>query len=83
LKIAIIIVGSLLLLLGFISMATPIPSGALFIAVGGGMLVCVSPRTQRRVRKQRSTHERFNKSMGWIEEKAPAAIEDALSRTRP
>jgi len=82
-KIVLTIAGSLLLILGLISMVTPIPGGTLFIAVGAAMLVCTSPRAQAWIRRQRANHERFNKTMGWIEKKAPSAIEDALSRTRP
>ena len=49
-RVIILIAGSILLLLGVISMVTPIPGGTLAIAVGGGMIICTSETAKRYIR---------------------------------
>lgn len=86
LKIILSLLASVLLLLGLISMVTPIPGGTIMIAVSLTTLICTSPRAQAFLRYLRSRIDTLNRIFNWLEEKVGkqiAFIGDALSRTRP
>jgi len=76
-------VGALLLLIGLVSMVTPIPGGTLLIATGGGMIICASETAARWVQACRRRFNRFNSVMTWIENKMGERISAPLRRTRP
>lgn len=76
-------VGALLLLLGLVSMVTPIPGGTLLIATGGGLVICTSETASRRVQACRRRFGRFNSVITWIENKIGERISAPLRRTRP
>ena len=75
-----------IVLLGAVSMVTPIPGGTLFIAVGISMLICSSPMAQAYVRYLRTKNNRMNKIVFWLENKVGVRINfigTALWKTRP
>jgi len=78
-----LISGSILLLLGLVSMVTPIPGGTLFIVVGGGMIICSSEKAEKYIRGKRLKHAGLNERMIWIEDKMGQRISAPLRRTRP
>jgi hypothetical protein len=80
------ITASIVLIVGVVSMLTPIPGGTLMIAGSLTMLICVSPRAQSCMRFMRVRINWFNKMIFWLEEKVGARISiigEALKKTRP
>jgi hypothetical protein len=80
------IIASLLLLLGIVSMVTPIPGGTIMIAGSLTSLVCTSPKAQFCVRYLRTKFKWFNKLISMLESKVGAKIKvigHALKNTRP
>ena len=75
--------GILLLLVGVVSLFSPLPGSAFFLASGGGMVICSSKRAERMVRKGRTRYPKFNKALTWIEEKMGTKISAPLRLTRP
>jgi hypothetical protein len=59
---------SLVLLIGLISMVTPIPGGTLMIALSLTVLICSSSRARHYLLLLRTRVKWLNKSMTWIEE---------------
>lgn len=82
-RIVLLIVGAMLLLLGLISMVTPIPGGTLLITFGAGMIICSSATAANYVRVCRVKFSRFNKGMTWLEDKMGEKLSAPLRRTRP
>jgi hypothetical protein len=77
---------SLLLLVGLISMVTPVPGGTFMIAGGLTTLICSSPRARFCIKYMRTRLSWFNKMVGWIESKVGSRIKiigKALKQTRP
>jgi uncharacterized protein YqgC (DUF456 family) len=80
------IIALFLLLLGLISMVTPIPGGTLLIALSFSVLICTSSIVQACVRYVRERNNTFNKIIFWLENKAGIRIQfigTALAKTRP
>jgi len=80
------ILASLMLLLGFISMVTPIPGGVLLISGGLTLLICSSSTARLCLRWIRSRYARFNTFFFWLENKVGKKIKvigNALSQTQP
>ena len=80
------IVSMFFLVLGTISMVTPIPGGTLFIAGGLTGLICSSARARWCVKWIRTRVSWFNKTIFWLEEKVGPRIKVigvALLQTRP
>lgn len=77
------IVGSLLLVLGAISMFTSIPGGVVLLALGTAMLICSSTRFAHWIQKRRSNNPWLDRGMHWLEERTGTRVSGALSRTRP
>lgn len=82
-RILILVSGSLLLLLGLISMVTPIPGGTLLITVGAGMVICTSTTAARYIQVCRVKFSRFNGAITWLENKMGERFSMPLRRTRP
>ena len=68
-RIIILVLGSMLLLLGVVSMFTPILGGTMMITIGGGMIICSSDTAARYVQVCRAKFGRFNRAMTWLENK--------------
>lgn len=76
---------SITLIIGIISMLTPIPGGTLMIAGSLTVLICSSPRAQSGVRRLRERINWFNKAIFWLEGKVGTRIPvmgNALKKTR-
>ena len=82
-RIVILVMGSFLLLLGLISMVSPIPGGTLLITVGGGMIICSSVTAANYMRRCRVKFNRFNNVISWLENKMGEKLSGPLRRTRP
>ncbi len=78
-----IIVGSLLLLVGTISMVTPIPGGTLMLASGSVLLICSSPWFRRCLQILRQKLNWFNRLVTWMEGRMPEKISSILKLTQP
>lgn len=75
--------GSLLMIVGLLSMVTPIPGGTLIIAIGAGLILCSSPTAIRCAKKWRTDYRRFNNVVTWIENRIGERLSKALRQTRP
>ncbi len=85
-NLVITIVASMTLLLGMISMVTPIPGGILIVAASLTALICTSPRARKVLQFLRIRIEWFNNMFLWMENKIGnrvAIISTALHQTRP
>jgi len=82
-RIIILVTGSILLLVGVISMVTPIPGGTLLIAAGGAMVICSSKRAEKFIRICRSRFGLLNKALLWIETRLGERLSGPIRRTRP
>jgi hypothetical protein len=86
LNIIISAIASALLLLGLVSMVTPIPGGTIMIATSLTALICTSPRARSCLRFMRSRIEWFDKFFFWLEDTVGERIGfigNALVKTRP
>ncbi len=82
-RITLIILGAILILIGVISMVTPIPGSTFFIATGSGLLICTSERAANWIRNARTNNVRLNKSVTWMENKMGDRLSGPMRRTRP
>lgn len=82
-RILLLIAGSALLVLGMISLVTPLPGSSLFIATGGGLMVRASKTVERFIRNCRIRLPRFNRGITWVEDRMGERISAGLRRTRP
>ena len=76
----------LLLLVGLISMVTPIPGGTFLIAISISVLVCTSTKVQTYMRFLRTKYNRFNTFVFWLENKVGVRVKfigTALKKTHP
>ncbi len=69
------LIAFLFLILGVISMVTPIPGGVIFLAIGLTMLISVSPPARYCIQWMRARFNLFNKSFGFIERKVEKRFE--------
>ena len=79
-------ISSILLLVGLISMLTPIPGGIFLVAGSLTTLICTSPTARLCLQSLRSRTGWVDKVFLWLEKKIGQRIEfvgDALRRTRP
>jgi hypothetical protein len=82
----VVVITSLTLLIGLVSMVTPIPGGTLLIAGSLTALICTSPRARRCLQILRTRLEFLNKGILWVEEKVGnriGIVGNALRQTRP
>ena len=82
-KLLMIAVAIVLLLLGLLSWATPIPGGTALIAIGLGILICTSEKATRFLQLCRRKFYRLDTMFVWIEDRVPTQLGDAIRRTRP
>lgn len=82
-RVFILIVGSATVILGAVSMVTPIPGGTLLIAIGAGMVICSSHKAAAFVKVCREKFRRFNQLVTWLEDRIGKRLSEPLRRTRP
>jgi len=82
-RIVVLVIGTILLVIGLVSMVTPIPGGTLLITVGGGMVICSSNTAAKYIQTCRSKFNRFDRGMTWLENKMGERLSSPLRRTRP
>ena len=73
----------ILLVLGLISMFSPIPGATLFLAAGFAILICSSERAARYIKAARTAKAWINKPMTWLEEKIGERLSGPMRLTRP
>lgn len=76
----------LLLIIGVISMATPIPGGTFLIAISISILICSNAKAQRYMRILRTKYNSFNNMVFWLERKVGVRVKFigiALEKTHP
>lgn len=74
------------IILGLVSMVTPIPGGTIMIAGGLTALICSSPSARYCVMWIRTRVNWFNKAIFWLEKKVGTKVKTvgvALGKTRP
>ncbi len=80
------VIASVFLVVGVISMMTPIPGGVIMIAASLTTLTCTSPRARSIIKDFRERSDKINKLFYFLEEKVGTKITiigDALMLTRP
>jgi len=80
------ILASVLLLIGLVSMLTPIPGGTVLIAGSLTALICSSPLARRCLQVMRTKMNWLNKGVLWVENKVGdriGIVGRALGQTRP
>ena len=82
-RIVILVTGTILVIMGLVSMVTPIPGGTLLITVGGGMVICSSNTAARYIQTCRTKFNRFDRGIAWLENKMGERLSGPLRRTRP
>jgi len=86
LNLLVTVIASLLLLLGIVSMVTPIPGGTVIIAGSLTALICSSPTARSCLRFMRTRMNWFDKVFFWLEDKVGTRITvigNALRMTHP
>ena len=74
------------LVIGIVSMVTPIPGGTFMIAISISTLICSNARAQRIMQQLRTKYNAFNKVIFWLEKKVGGRVKFigiALEKTRP
>lgn len=85
-QLLLVIASSIALLLGLISMVTPVPGGTLLIALGLTTLIYASPKARLCIQWIRSRHAKINRVFFWLENKVGDKIDivgKTLAKTRP
>ncbi|WP_018697998.1 hypothetical protein [Amorphus coralli] len=82
-KIAIATLAVICLVLGLLTVWTPIPSGVPLIAVGIFLLLTISPRAKRAMRHVRGRYDTVDRAVQWVEARAHRSMATTLKRTRP
>ncbi|MEM7696514.1 MAG: hypothetical protein AAF318_18870 [Pseudomonadota bacterium] len=82
-KFAIIAAASVCLILGLLTVWTPLPTGVPLIAVGVVLLVTVSATARRMVRQARAKSRRVDIGVAFVETRAGRGMATMLKRTRP
>ena len=80
------IIASIALILGIISLVTPVPGGLFVISISLTALICVNSKAQSCVRYFRTKSKFTNKVVGLLQRKVGSRIHfigDALQRTEP
>ncbi|WP_068318316.1 hypothetical protein [Polycladidibacter hongkongensis] len=79
----IIAVAVLCLILGLLTVWLPIPTGVPLLAIGTVLLLGVSRKAARWLRRNRNTYRWLNHAVGWVEVRTSGRIHRILRRTRP
>lgn len=82
-KIAVTSLAVVCLIAGLLTVWTPLPTGVPLIALGLFLLLTVSPRAKRVLRRIRARHPRVDRGLEWIEARAHRSMAVTLRRTRP
>lgn len=82
-KIAVASLALVCLIVGFVTVWTPIPTGVPLIALGIFLLLTVSPRAKRTLRGLRTRYGRVDRVVEWVEVRAHRSMATTLKRTRP
>lgn len=82
-RIAILTVSAICIVLGLLTVWTPIPSGVPLLAVGIFLLLTVSPRAKKALRNIRTRVPRIDRGIEWVEARAHRSMAVTLKRTRP
>ena len=82
-RIVLLVIGSLMILIGAISMFTPIFGGTFLIGAGGALVICNSKRAARWIQQTRGRHARFDGMMRWVEDRLGERLGGVLRQTRP
>ena len=82
-RIFLVVIGGVLLLMGAVSMLTPIPGATFMLAGGMVILICASPLFRLCMQALRTRFRFFNRMMSWMEEKTGERLGGALRLTQP
>ena len=82
-RVVTLIIATFLLLIGLLSMATPVPGGVVLIAVSLGMIICNSVTAALAIQSWRRGFRRFNNVLIWFENNMGDRFSAPLRRTRP
>ncbi len=82
-KIGLITLASAMLILGILSMLTPLPGGTLLIAGGCALLICTSETAAKKIKHVRREKAWVNRPMTWMEGKLGRRLSGPMRRTRP
>ncbi len=75
-------IAAICLLLGFITILTPIPTGIFFLAIGLAMILMTSKRAVIFVRKFRRKYPKIDNLLHNVEYQLPEKLANTLRRTR-
>ena len=78
-----LVLGFFFVLFGIIGIVSPIPFGFLFLAIGLGMMLGVSPGLRSQLRKFRARHPNFDRKLHAVEERLPSWFAIHLKKSRP
>ncbi|MEM8856517.1 MAG: hypothetical protein AAGD34_22695 [Pseudomonadota bacterium] len=82
-KIAFIVIAAVCLLVGLLTVWTPLPTGIPLIAVGIVLLVTVSATARRYLKRARERSAALDKGIHEVEKRAGRNMATMLKRTRP
>jgi len=82
-RVALMILGTLMLLLGAISMVTPFPGGTFLLAAGSVLLICSCPWFRLCLQYARARFTLFDRMMVWLESRMGERIGTVLKMTQP
>ena len=82
-KLAVTCLAVVCLIAGLLTVWTPLPTGVPLIAIGLFLLLTVSPRAKRTLRRVRANHARVDRGLEWVEARAHRSMAVTLRRTRP
>ncbi|MEP1612716.1 MAG: hypothetical protein ABJL72_12460 [Roseobacter sp.] len=72
-----------IILIGLVSMFTPMPGGTLLIVAGCTLLICSNARVASKVKSLRTRKPTINKWLTWIEDKVGERMSGPMRSTRP
>jgi hypothetical protein len=75
-----VVAGGLLILIGIPLFLTPLPGGLACTAAGTALVVALSPRAQRFVRRQRNNHPKLDRGLNRVEERIPERARGPLRK---
>lgn len=85
-RLIISIIAVLVLLVGIVLVVSPIPIGAILIAVSLSALIYVNTSVQNAIKKLRKNYQPFNEKIYWLENKIGDKVKfisQSLIKTRP
>ena len=78
-----ILLATLCIVLGLLTVWTPLPTGVPLLAFGVVLLIATSRKFARYIRRQRKSIHWLNKVLHWVEEKSSGKFKKIIRRTRP